>query len=34
MRILIAPDKFKETLSALEVCRAIEEGLKKKFPDV
>ena len=27
MRILIAPDKFKGTLSSFEVCDAIEEGL-------
>lgn len=30
MKILIAPDKFKGSLSALEVCRAIESGLKKR----
>lgn len=29
MRILIAPDKFKGSLSAKEVCEAVEIGLKK-----
>ncbi|WP_176233719.1 glycerate kinase, partial [Candidatus Hakubella thermalkaliphila] len=29
MRILIAPDKFKGCLSALEVARAVERGIKK-----
>jgi glycerate kinase len=29
MRVLIAPDKFKGSLSALEVCLAIENGIKK-----
>jgi glycerate 2-kinase len=31
--ILIAPDKFKETLSAIEVARAIAEGAGRVFPD-
>jgi len=31
--ILIAPDKFKETLSASEVARAIAEGARRVFPD-
>ena len=30
MKILIAPDKFKGSLSAKEVCQAIEKGLKKQ----
>lgn len=34
MRVLIAPDKFKGTLSAREVCQAIEDGLKNKIPDI
>lgn len=34
MNILLAPDKFKGSLSALEVCRAIEESLIKRYPDV
>ncbi len=29
MKILIAPDKFKGSLSALEVCNALTKGLKK-----
>jgi glycerate kinase len=34
MRILIAPDKFKGSLTAQEVCDAISEGLLQEFPDV
>ncbi|WP_072281680.1 glycerate kinase [Rappaport israeli] len=33
MNILIAPDSFKESLSALEVAQAIATGFKKVFPD-
>lgn len=33
MHILIAPDSFKESLSASEVAEAIAEGLKRKWPD-
>ncbi|WP_440454112.1 glycerate kinase [Psychrobacter sp. ASPA161_9] len=33
MKILIAPDSFKESLEALEVCRAIQSGLSQVFPD-
>jgi glycerate kinase len=29
MRVVIAPDKFKGSLSAIEVCVAIENGIKK-----
>lgn len=29
MNILIAPDKFKDSLTAAEVCQAIEEGLRE-----
>lgn len=32
MRIVIAPDSFKESLTALEVANAIEVGLKKIWP--
>lgn len=32
MKILIAPDSFKESLTALEVAEAIETGFKKIFP--
>lgn len=34
MKILLAPDKFKGSLSAEEVCRALEKGLKKVRPEV
>ncbi len=33
MKILIAPDSFKETLTSIEAAEAIEEGVKKIFPD-
>lgn len=33
MKIVIAPDSFKESLSALEVANAIEQGLKQVIPD-
>lgn len=33
MRILIAPDKFKEALSAEEVCAALAAGLRQVLPD-
>ena len=33
MRILIAPDKFKGTLSAGEVAQAIATGLREVLPD-
>jgi len=32
MRILIAPDKFRGSLEADEVCRAVEEGILLAFP--
>lgn len=32
MRILIAPDKFKGSLSAEQVCNAISKGIKSKLP--
>lgn len=32
MRVLVAPDKFKESLSSLEVARAVERGVKKANP--
>ncbi|WP_439243491.1 glycerate kinase [Lonepinella sp. BR2474] len=32
MKIVIAPDSFKESLTALEVAEAIETGFKKVFP--
>lgn len=33
MKIVIAPDSFKESLSALEVANAIEKGFRRVFPD-
>ncbi|MBP3950175.1 glycerate kinase [Bacillus suaedae] len=33
-KIVIAPDSFKESLTALEAANAIEEGLKEVLPDV
>src|SRR3954463_488624 len=33
MRLLIAPDKFKGSLSALAAAQAIERGFKTVFPD-
>lgn len=32
MKIIIAPDSFKESLSALEAAEAIERGFKSVFP--
>ncbi|NWQ39545.1 glycerate kinase [Bacillus sp. EB106-08-02-XG196] len=33
MKVVIAPDSFKESLSALEVANAVEEGFREVFPD-
>ena len=33
MKILIAPDSFKESLDALDVCHAIQAGFSQVFPD-
>jgi len=33
MKILICPDDFKGTLSAEQVAKGIEQGMKKSFPD-
>jgi glycerate kinase len=33
MKIVIAPDSFKESLSALEAAEAIEKGFKRVLPD-
>lgn len=33
MKIVIAPDSYKESLSALEVASAIEAGFREVFPD-
>jgi glycerate kinase len=33
MRILIAPDSYKGSLSALEAARAIQKGMLEVFPE-
>ena len=33
MKIVIAPDSYKESLTALEVARAVEQGFREVFPD-
>jgi glycerate 2-kinase len=33
MKVVIAPDSFKESLSALEVANAVEQGFREVFPD-
>ena len=33
MKIVIAPDSFKESLPASEVAKAIKRGLKKVLPE-
>ncbi len=33
MKIVIAPDSFKESLTALYVCEAVEKGIKTHFPN-
>ncbi len=33
MKILIAPDKFKGSLTARQVCDAVAEGVRNKYPD-
>ncbi|MFA4661352.1 glycerate kinase, partial [Xanthomonas perforans] len=33
MKIVIAPDSYKESLSALEVATQIEAGFREVFPD-
>ncbi|WP_441344254.1 glycerate kinase, partial [Psychromonas sp. B3M02] len=32
MKIVIAPDSYKESLTAKQVCIAIETGFKRVFP--
>jgi len=34
VRVVIAPDSFKGSLTALEVANAVEEGLKRVIPDL
>lgn len=33
LRVIVAPDSFKGSLSAIDVCSAIHEGVKNVFPD-
>ena len=33
MKIVVAPDSFKGSVSALEAARAIEQGIRRVFPD-
>ncbi|MDK8183907.1 glycerate kinase [Paenibacillus sp. UMB4589-SE434] len=33
MKFVIAPDSFKESMTALEACEAIERGVRSVFPD-
>lgn len=33
MKILVAPDKFRGSLEASEVCLAVSEGIKRAFPE-
>lgn len=33
MKILLAPDKFRGSLTAAEVCKAMSEGIRKVLPD-
>ena len=32
MKFIIAPDKFKGSLTGSEFCDAVEEGIKRVFP--
>ena len=33
MKFVLAPDSFKEGMTAKEVCQAMEKGIKKVLPD-
>lgn len=33
MKVVIAPDSFKESLSALEACHALEKGWRHVYPE-
>ncbi|WCF12081.1 glycerate kinase [Edwardsiella piscicida] len=33
MKVVIAPDSFKESLSAMQVAQAIEQGFREIYPD-
>ena len=34
LTILLAPDSFKECMSAKEACEAMEKGIKKVSPNI
>ena len=34
MKIIIAPDKFKRSLTGWEFCLTVEKSLKKSFPEI
>ncbi|WP_194766662.1 glycerate kinase [Tamlana sp. I1] len=34
MKIILAPDKFKNSVSGFEFCKAVESGLKEMHPDI
>ena len=33
MKFVLAPDSFKESMTAKEVCQAMENGIRKVLPD-
>ncbi len=33
MKIIVAPDKFKDSLTSMQACKAIEKGIQKIIPD-
>ncbi|WP_333603823.1 glycerate kinase, partial [Lactobacillus acetotolerans] len=33
MKFLLAPDSFKESMTAKEVCQAMEKGIKNVLPN-
>lgn len=33
MKIIVAPDKFKGSLSSMQACNAVKSGIRKVFPD-
>ncbi len=33
LKVVVAPDSFKGSLTATEVCAALEEGLRRVWPD-
>lgn len=33
MKIILAPDSYKDCLDSLQVCLAMEQGIKQVLPD-